>query len=70
VVASRIVGVAGVELAGPIPPELQTRIGFAAALGSAAREPDAARAFVKFAAAPERAPLLRRHGGEPAHGVR
>ncbi|MBV9347056.1 MAG: substrate-binding domain-containing protein [Pseudolabrys sp.] len=66
VVSSRIAEVEGVTLAGPIPPEVQTRIGFAAAVSNAAREPDAARAFVTFAGAPQRAALLRRYGVEPS----
>ncbi|MBV9556292.1 MAG: substrate-binding domain-containing protein [Pseudolabrys sp.] len=67
VVASRIAEVPGVELVGAIPAELQTRIGFAAAVGSAPREPAAARDFVRFVAAPDRAALLKRLGVEPAH---
>jgi molybdate transport system substrate-binding protein len=66
VVASRISGVPGVELVGPIPAELQTSIGFAAAVGSAAREPEAARALVRFLSAPAAAPVLRAMGVEPA----
>ena len=42
VVASRIFDVPGVALVGPIPAELQTTIGFAAGVGSAAREPGGA----------------------------
>ena len=66
VVAPRIFDVPGVDLVGPIPAELQTMIGFAAAVGSAAKEPDAARALVKFLGAPERAPTLKLLGVEPA----
>lgn len=65
VVASRIFGVPGVELAGLIPPELQTMIGFAAGVSSAAREPDAARMLVQFLTAPTAAPLLKAMGIEP-----
>jgi molybdate transport system substrate-binding protein len=66
VVASRMVGVPGVEMIGPIPAELQTSIGFAAAVGAAAREPEAARAFVRFLSAPAAAPVLKAMGVEPA----
>src|SRR5262245_43333646 len=66
VVASRMFDVPGVDLVGPIPAELQTRIGFAAAVGSAAKEPDAARALVTFLSAPERAATLESLGVEPA----
>jgi molybdate transport system substrate-binding protein len=66
VVASRLAGVPGIELVGPIPAELQTSIGFAAAVGTAAREPDAARALVRFLSAPAAAPVLKAMGVEPA----
>jgi molybdate transport system substrate-binding protein len=65
-VASRLAGVPGVDLVGPLPEELQTRIGFAAAVGSAAREPEAARALVRFLSAPSAATTLRALGVEPA----
>ncbi|HVY56345.1 MAG TPA: molybdate ABC transporter substrate-binding protein [Xanthobacteraceae bacterium] len=65
VVASRIYGVPGVELVGLIPKELQTFIGFAAGVGSAAKEPEAARAMVRFFTAPEAAEVLKPIGIEP-----
>jgi molybdate transport system substrate-binding protein len=65
-VASRIVGVPGVELVGFIPPDLQTSIGFTAAVGAVAREPEAARALVGFLSAPAAARILRALGVEPA----
>jgi molybdate transport system substrate-binding protein len=48
VVATRIVDVPGVDVVGPIPPELQTHIGFAAGLGVAAKQPQAAKALIAF----------------------
>ena len=65
VVASRISGVPGVELVGRIPQELQTWIGFTAGVGSAAKEPEAARAMIRFFTAPAAAPVLRETGIEP-----
>jgi len=65
VVASRISGVPGVELVGPIPQELQTWIGFTAGVATAAKEPEAARAMIKFFTAPAAAPVLRAMGVEP-----
>ena len=65
VVASRISGVPGVELVGLIPPELQTWIGFAAGVGTAAREAAAARELVRYFTAPAAAPVLRAVGIEP-----
>ena len=65
VVASRISGVPGVELVGPIPQELQTWIGFTAGVGSGAREPGAAREMLRFFTAPAAASVLRAMGVEP-----
>jgi len=65
VVASRISGVPGVQLVGGIPQELQTWIGFTAGVGSAAREPQAARAMLRFFTAPDAAPVLKAAGVEP-----
>lgn len=65
VVASRIFDVPGVELVGPIPSELQTWIGFAAGVGSAAKEPEAAGALVRFLSAPAAGPTLKAMGVEP-----
>ncbi len=65
VVASRISGVPDVELVGPIPQELQTWIGFTAGAATAAQEPEAARAMIKFFTAPAAAPVLREMGVEP-----
>ena len=66
VVAPRIADVAGVEVVGPIPEELQTKIGFAAGLGSSAQQPEAAKALILFLTAPAAAATLRAKGVEPA----
>ena len=65
VVASRIVGVPGVEFIGLIPAEVQANIGFATGISSATKEPDVARALVRFLTAPAAAPVLRKAGIEP-----
>ena len=65
VVASRISGVPGVVLLGPIPQELQTWIGFTAGASAAAKEPAAARAMIRFFTAPAAAIVLRAMGVEP-----
>ena len=63
-VASRISGVPGVELLGPIPQALQTWIGFAAGVGSHTKEPGAAREMLRFFTAAA-AGVLRAKGVEP-----
>lgn len=65
VVATRISGVQGVDVVGPIPAELQTRIGFAAALSASAKEVEAAKALIRFLTAPAAAATLRAKGVDP-----
>lgn len=65
VVATRIMDVAGVDMVGPIPEELQTKIGFAAGLSSSTKEPDAAKTLIRFLTAPSAAATLRSKGVDP-----
>ena len=65
VVATRIVDVGGVDMVGPIPEELQTKIGFAAGLSTSAKEPDTAKALIRFLTAPSAAATLRAKGVDP-----
>ena len=67
VVATRLVGVAGIDVLGPIPDALQTKIGFAVGLSASAKAPDAAEALIAFLSAPSAAATLRANGVEPAH---
>ncbi len=65
VVSTRISDVPGVDRVGPIPEELQTKIGFAAGLSASTKEPDAAKALIRFLSAPAAAPTLRSKGVDP-----
>ena len=56
----------GAELAGPLPPEIQNYTNFAAAVGANARQPDAARALLKYFASPDAARVMKANGLEPA----
>ena len=60
---SELLPVAGIELIGPLPPSLQKMTTFSAGLLAAAKEPDAAKALVKFLVA-ESPPLLAAKGLE------
>jgi molybdate transport system substrate-binding protein len=62
VVASRIAGVRGVELAGRIPEELQTWIGFTAGVGAQARDAEAAKALVRYMVSPAARPVIEAAG--------
>lgn len=65
VVASRIAGVPGVQLVGLIPQELQTWIGFTGGMSAAAREPEAARALLRFLTSPAALAALEKAGIQP-----
>ncbi len=56
----------GMDLVGPLPAELQIYISFAAGVGTAAKELDAARALIKFLTAPAAVPVIKAKGMEPA----
>jgi molybdate transport system substrate-binding protein len=63
---SELLPVPGIELVGPLPPDVQQITVFSAGLHAGAKEPDAARALVKFLTAPAAAPVIRKKGMEPA----
>jgi molybdate transport system substrate-binding protein len=67
VVATRMVGVSGIDVIGPIPEALQTKIGFAAGLSASTKQPDTARAMIAFLTAPAAAATLRANGVTPVH---
>ena len=62
---SELLPVAGVEIIGPLPASLQKITTFSAGILVAAKDADAAKAYVKFVTA-EAGPLLRQKGLEPA----
>ncbi len=62
---SEILPVAGAELAGPLPPEVQVYTVFTAAVGSNASDSAAALSLIKFLTAPAAAPVIRAKGMEP-----
>jgi molybdate transport system substrate-binding protein len=64
--ASELMSVAGIQYLGPLPAEVQCITVFSAGLHVRAPAPGAARALVTFLTSPDAAPVLRRHGLEPA----
>jgi len=60
-----ILPVKGADLVGPLPSELQNVIIYSAGLSVAAQESAAARALIRFLAAPEVVGLIRAKGMEP-----
>jgi molybdate transport system substrate-binding protein len=63
---SEILPIAGAELVGPLPKDIQERTAFPAALSAAAKQPDAAKALLKFLVSPEAAKAIKSKGLEPA----
>lgn len=62
---SEILPVKGAELLGPLPADLQGYVPFAAGLAPAAKDADAAKAFLRFLTAPAALPVLKAKGMEP-----
>jgi molybdate transport system substrate-binding protein len=63
---SELIGQRGIEVLGPLPPEIQAVTTFAAGLSSASHEREAARAVVAYMASAETGDTKRRYGMEPA----
>jgi len=60
-----LMSVAGVELLGPLPGDLQSVTTFAAAIPSAAHQADAARALIKYLQSPEAVAVMKVKGLDP-----
>jgi molybdate transport system substrate-binding protein len=60
-----ILPVKGIQYLGPLPPEIQFVTVFAAGLHAAAKQGEAARAWVAFLKSPDAAALYRKFGMEP-----
>jgi molybdate transport system substrate-binding protein len=63
---SELLPVEGIDVVGPLPPDIQQITVFAAGLHARAKEPAAARALIRFLHAPAAAPIIRKKGMEPA----
>ena len=63
---SELLPVPGIDFVGPLPADIQQITVFSAGLHGAAKQPDAARALVKFLTAPAAAAVIRKKGMEPA----
>jgi molybdate transport system substrate-binding protein len=63
---SELQAVAGIDIVGPLPAEIQVVTTFSGGVHVAAKEGEAARAWMDFIASPRSAAVLRKHGMEPA----
>jgi molybdate transport system substrate-binding protein len=65
VVITQILTTPGVELVGPLPPEVQSYVMFVAAVSANSHAPEAARELIKFLTGPTAIPLIKSQGMEP-----
>jgi molybdate transport system substrate-binding protein len=64
VVITQILTTPGVELVGPLPPEIQSYVVFTAGVGAHATEPEAAKALVAFLTGPAASSVIEAQGME------
>ena len=64
--ASEIVPIAGAQLVGPLPGDLNNVTVFAAGIGPASKAPAAAKALVEYVTGPVGAGVLKSKGLDPA----
>ena len=66
VVVTQILTTPGVELVGPLPPEIQFYTVFTGGVSANSKAPGAARDLIKFLTGPTAIPVIRSQGMEPA----
>jgi molybdate transport system substrate-binding protein len=62
---SELLPVAGIDFIGPLPPDVQHTTVFSGGIHTGAKQPDAAKALVKFITAPAAASVIKKKGMEP-----
>ena len=62
---SEMLPIAGVDIVGPLPADLQKITIFSAGIASVSKEPDAGKALIKFLASPAASATLVKSGLEP-----
>ena len=65
-IIQELMPVAGIDIVGPLPGDLQNTIVFAAAVMASAKDAEAAKALVNFLRTPEAAAVIKAKGMEPA----
>jgi molybdate transport system substrate-binding protein len=62
---SELLPIAGIEYVGPLPADVQRMTLFSAGIGSQARSPDAARAYIDYLSSPEARRVMEKLGLQP-----
>ena len=65
-IVQEVISVAGIDVVGPLPGDLQTTVVFAAAIMRGTKSAEAAKALVDFLRTPEAAGVIKAKGMEPA----
>ena len=69
VVMTQILTTPGVELVGPLPPEIQSYVAFAAGIRTNSKAREAGTDLVKFLTGPVATPVIKAQGMEPAGDI-
>ena len=62
---SELLPIKGIEIVGPLPPDIQEITVFSAGIHASAMQADAAKALAAFLTAPAAAPVIKKHGMDP-----
>jgi molybdate transport system substrate-binding protein len=62
---SELIPVAGIDIVGPLPPEVQKITMFSAGIVTGAKEAEAGRALIRFLASKDAAPVIEKSGLDP-----
>ena len=62
---SEMMPVAGIDIVGPLPADLQKITVFSAGIATVSKEPEAGKALIKFLASPAATPTIIKSGMEP-----
>jgi molybdate transport system substrate-binding protein len=65
ILITQVITTPGLDLAGPLPPEIQVYTVFEAIVSANSKAPDAARALIKFLTGPAANPVIKAQGMEP-----
>lgn len=66
IVITQILTTPGVELVGPLPPEIQSYVSFTAGIGTNSKVTEPAKDLIKFLTGPTAVPVIKAQGMEPA----
>ena len=69
IVITQILTTPGVQLVGPLPPEIQSYVAFTAGISANSKVPETARDLIKFLTGPSATPVIKAQGMEPGGSI-